>query len=586
MIHGAGIKLHESHDIKISNNILYNNKEGYQFLGSGAQPNDPIRNVSMSGNQIIAASSGQILWVFWSINDEIPLFGTANGQYYARPVDDGVNQDFYTREVSAGEGHRTYAYWLSRSGEASSNFPPITVSDVNKIRFEYNATKSNKIVTLDAGYVDVMGTKYSGSITLLPYTSVVLMADPNSSAPPIIPAYVSSAIENVTPNNLTMTYNMTLANIVPATSAFSVKVNTVSRTVNAVIVSGTTVQLTLSSAIKNGDAVTVAYTKPSLNQIQTPPGGQAAALSVQTVTNNVGNVPATPQYVSSVVQDVTPTIIELDYSLAIANILPNVSAFSVRVNSISQNIKSISISGTSVFLTLANEVVYGDIVTVAYIPPPTNSLMATSGILVPAMSAQSVTNKVSSVGPIYVSSVIENITPSTLEITYNETLDLSVPSSSAFVVMVNGAKRNVTSVSISGNNVLLTLASPVVFGDVITVSYIKPASNQLKKATGETAVSFSLPQPVANKLDKTSIKKGDISIYPNPAREFVNISILETSLEPQILRIIDLSGKLCMESKLNYGNNNKVLINIKSGIYIVQVLSGSIIKFVQKLIIY
>ena len=149
------------------------------------------------------------------------------------------------------------------------------------------------------------------------------------------------------------------------------------------------------------------------------------------------------------------------------------------------------------------------------------------------MSAQTVTNKVNPVGPVYVSSAIENITPNILEITYNETLDLTVPDVSAFIVMVNGVKREVTSVSISGNKVLLTLASPVVYGDVVTVSYIKPASNQLKKATGETAVSFSSPQPVTNKLVNNSIKKGNISIYPNPAKEVINVSIKETSLEPQ-----------------------------------------------------
>ena len=94
---------------------------------------------------------------------------------------------------------------------------------------------------------------------------------------------------------------------------------------------------------------------------------------------------------------------------------------------------------------------------------------------------------------------------------------LQFQSASSFVVTVNGVKREVTSVSISGIKVLLTLSSPVVYGDVITVSYIKPAINQLKKATGETAVSFSIPQPVKNKLVYPLIRKGNISVYPNLA---------------------------------------------------------------------
>ena len=39
-----------------------------------------------------------------------------------------------------------------------------------------------------------------------------------------------------------MTYNLTLANIVPAASAFSVKVNTVTRPVSSVAISGTKVR--------------------------------------------------------------------------------------------------------------------------------------------------------------------------------------------------------------------------------------------------------------------------------------------------------------------------------------------------------
>ena len=61
-----------------------------------------------------------------------------------------------------------------------------------------------------------------------------------------------------------MTYNLTLANVVPAASAFSVRVNSTARTVNTVAISGTKVQLTLASPVVYGDVVTVSYTKPSV----------------------------------------------------------------------------------------------------------------------------------------------------------------------------------------------------------------------------------------------------------------------------------------------------------------------------------
>ena len=46
---------------------------------------------------------------------------------------------------------------------------------------------------------------------------------------PSIPKYLSSVIENGTPAVLEMTYNLTLADIVPDVSAFTVTVNSVAR---------------------------------------------------------------------------------------------------------------------------------------------------------------------------------------------------------------------------------------------------------------------------------------------------------------------------------------------------------------------
>ena len=81
------------------------------------------------------------------------------------------------------------------------------------------------------------------------------MVDPNPAA--VVPVYKSSAVENAAPSVLEMIYDLTLANIVPATTAFSVKVNTVTRSLSKVAISGTKVLLTLSSPVVYGDVITV-----------------------------------------------------------------------------------------------------------------------------------------------------------------------------------------------------------------------------------------------------------------------------------------------------------------------------------------
>jgi uncharacterized repeat protein (TIGR02059 family) len=54
---------------------------------------------------------------------------------------------------------------------------------------------------------------------------------------------------------------------------------------------------------------------------------------------------------------------------------------------------------------------------------------------------------------------------------------LSVPASTAYTVRVNGSVRPVSSVSIAGLEVTLTLSPGVVAGDAVTVSYTAPTSS-------------------------------------------------------------------------------------------------------------
>ncbi len=104
--------------------------------------------------------------------------------------------------------------------------------------------------------------------------------------PAPIPAFVSSVIENATSSRLELTYNLTLANITPATSTFSVNVNSAARAISSVSTSGTKILLTLVSPVVYGDVIIFTYTKPSTNPIQTPSGGHATSLTTQSVKNN------------------------------------------------------------------------------------------------------------------------------------------------------------------------------------------------------------------------------------------------------------------------------------------------------------
>jgi hypothetical protein len=76
-----------------------------------------------------------------------------------------------------------------------------------------------------------------------------------------------------------------------------------------------------------------------------------------------------------------------------------------------------------------------------------------------------------------------------------------------------------------------------------------------------------------------------INIFPNPAQKFLFISNIEESPEPRTLRIYDLSGKLCLEKKLDNNPLQKIIIDLVPGIFILQILSGSRIEHKQKLVV-
>jgi uncharacterized repeat protein (TIGR02059 family) len=199
--------------------------------------------------------------------------------------------------------------------------------------------------------------------------------------------------------------------------------------------------------------------------------------------------------------------------------------------------------------------------------------------------------------PVFVSAVVENATPSKIDITFSLTLANITPDNSAFNVKVNSVATNVVAVSISGNKVQLTLASDIKFNDIVTVSYTRPANKPLQTAAGGIASSISAKSITNNIISPTknpTTEKIQMTVYPNPVHQIINIlfdysgtfSIQDATMSSQIIRIFDFSGKLFIEKLLEAGILNiQIPINLKPGIYIVQMLSGGLILATEKIIV-
>ena len=83
-----------------------------------------------------------------------------------------------------------------------------------------------------------------------------------------------------------------------------------------------------------------------------------------------------------------------------------------------------------------------------------------------------------------------------------------------------------------------------------------------------------------------SVNNQKIKIYPNPARNLINISEDASSSVSRTFRAFDISGTLCIETNLDRGiNNYRIPVNLRPGVYILQINAGSVNLFVGKLII-
>jgi parallel beta-helix repeat protein/predicted outer membrane repeat protein len=172
----SGIKLHKAHDNIIRDNTSYNNYAGIDF--ENWTSSSTIYNNTITGNIFFAKGSSQYAMIFLSPSYSILGFGTADNNYYARPV---MDDDVFRIRDGTGDATKTLAQWQTYSSQdASSHKSPISIADTSLIDFYYNPTSSDSVITLPVRMIDVRGTVYPVRITLPAYGSAVLMPDPNA----------------------------------------------------------------------------------------------------------------------------------------------------------------------------------------------------------------------------------------------------------------------------------------------------------------------------------------------------------------------------------------------------------------------
>ena len=185
----AGIFLHSCQSITVTNNLCYNNGNASIDIASASQiqllsNTYTITGLVISGNIFFARTTDQYLFqADYSTNTISSSIPTLNFNYYCHPINEGshVARRYISGDPSAVT--HTFSSWKTYTGKDAASAQTFkTVTSVDSIRFEYNATNATVVRSLPYKYVDHAGNPYDGAISLGAYVGVVLLYESAATA--------------------------------------------------------------------------------------------------------------------------------------------------------------------------------------------------------------------------------------------------------------------------------------------------------------------------------------------------------------------------------------------------------------------
>ncbi len=84
----SGILIHNSHEMTLRNNTLFDNRTQLSLVHDAITINHPIRNITLDNNILFSKQYYQFLMEMSSTTNDMAYFGTYTNNYYDRPIDD------------------------------------------------------------------------------------------------------------------------------------------------------------------------------------------------------------------------------------------------------------------------------------------------------------------------------------------------------------------------------------------------------------------------------------------------------------------------------------------------------------------
>lgn len=169
---GAGIMIHMSDHITITNNTVFDCTTGIKFQELTGYSR-PVRNITMNNNIVVSKKPAQETLSYRSLLNDFASTGTINYNYYAKPF--SIDPVFvlmvntFTKSAYDFSGYKT-----ATSQDANSVVSTVQIQNDDSVRYYSNPTNAAVVYALNATHVDAKGTTYTGSVTIPAYSSKVL----------------------------------------------------------------------------------------------------------------------------------------------------------------------------------------------------------------------------------------------------------------------------------------------------------------------------------------------------------------------------------------------------------------------------